>query len=231
MLVYPDGSIEGTIGGGHLEAEVIQAARTAIDERCSRTLNIELTESYGHTCGGRAFVYIEPILAEPRLVIFGAGHVGRALSRLGRLAGFRVIIGDDRPEFADREKLPDAGRVVILTWKDALSDIPVDDNTYVVIATRGHAHDFQVAARVLETPARYVGLVGSKKKRTALADFLKKENFSEAQINRIITPVGLSIGSVTPEEIAVSIVAQLIEYRRLHGPVSVGHSACSGSLS
>ena len=231
MLVYPDGSIEGTIGGGHLEAEVIEEALQAIEGRFCRTVNLELTEAHGHTCGGRVLVYIEPIVAKPRLVIFGAGHVGRALCRLGRLAGFQVIIGDDRPEYANRDNLPDADGVVRVTWEDALSDISVDNNTYVVIATRGHSHDFQVASQVLETSARYIGLVGSKKKRSALADFLTGKNFTEKEIRRIVIPVGLPIGSVTPEEIAISIVAQLIENRRTDGPFSVGHSTCSGSLS
>ena len=231
MLVYPDGSIEGTIGGGHLEVEVIREALEAIEGRCCRTVNLELTEAHGHTCGGRVLVYIEPIVGKPRLVIFGAGHVGRALCGLGHLAGFQVIVGDDRPEYANRDNLPHADRVVVPTWDDALSDIPLDDNTYVVIATRGHSHDFQVASQVLKTPARYIGLVGSRNKRTALVDFLKGENFTEKEIRRIVIPVGLPIGSVTPEEIAVSIVAQLIETRRVHGPFSVGHSTCSGSLS
>jgi xanthine dehydrogenase accessory factor len=231
MLVRADRTIEGTIGGGRLEAEVITTALKALDGQGCQTLDLRLTEEYGYACGGRVLVYIEPIVSEPHLVIFGAGHVGRALCRLGRFAGFQVTVGDDRPECANEECLPDASRTVILDWDHALSHISVDDNTYIVVATRGHSHDFQVVAQALKTPARYIGLVGSKKKSAMLVRFLEEQGMAQDAVNRVITPVGLPIGSVTPEEIAVSIVAQLIEHRRVHEPTSVGHSACSGSLS
>jgi len=231
MLVRSDRTIEGTIGGGRFEAEVINAALGALNGQRCQMLDLRLTEEYGYACGGRVRVYIEPIVAEPHLVIFGAGHVGRALCRLGRFAGFQVTVGDDRTEFANEENLPDASRIVVLAWNQPLAQISIGDNTYIVIATRGHLHDFQVVAQALETRARYIGLVGSRKKRGTLVKFLQEKGVTEDLITRVITPVGLPIGSVTPEEIAVSIVAQIIEYRRVHGPSSLSHSACSGSLS
>lgn len=230
MLVRSDGSIVGTIGGGGLEAEVIQASLAAITSRSCQTIDLELSEEYDYACGGRVLVYIEPISPEPHLIIFGAGHVAKALSLLAKFSGFRVTVADDRPEFANNENLPDADHVLVGDFERVFSQISVDRNTYIVIATRGHRHDLEVLKDALRTEAYYIGLVGSKRKREVLFKLLEKNGLTREDIQRVLVPVGLPIGSVSPQEIAVSIMAQIIQYRRMHGPSRVSDSACSRSV-
>jgi xanthine dehydrogenase accessory factor len=230
MLVRSDGSTVGTVGGGRLEADVIQTALHAITSGSPQTISLELTEEHGHACGGNVLVYVEPVFPDPRLLVFGAGHVGRALCTAARFCGFHVTVIDDRPEFANRKHFPDANATVVSDFEEAFSLDLFNGDIYVVIATRGHRHDFQVLEKALTTQAHYIGLVGSKKKKEALIESLTRKGFGEEDIRRVVIPVGLPIGSVTPEEIAVSIVAQLVQHRRLHGLAGVSHTACSGSI-
>ncbi len=215
MLVRDDGSVFGTLGGGCLEAEVIQAAVMVIKDGSPRTLPIELTERHGGlVCGGKVLVYIEPVIPEPRLIILGAGHVGKALARVAKFCGFRTIIADDREEFANRENIPEAAETVVHDFGNVFSRVLTDRGSYIVIATRGHNHDLDALKAALRTDAGYIGLLGSKRKRALLFKMLDESGFSKDDIGRVITPVGLSIGSVTPEEIAISIMAQIIQKRR-----------------
>lgn len=229
MLVRDDGSIAGSLGGGCLEAEVIQAARMTITDGAPRTIPFHLTEKHGGlVCGGKVLVYIEPVIPEPRLIILGAGHVGKALSTAARFAGFWVAVVDDREEFANRENIPDATEIIVHDFETAFSRVAADKGTYVVIATRGHNHDLDALRAALRTPALYVGLLGSRRKRALLFKTLGDEGFGQEEIDRVIIPVGLSIGSVTPEEIAVSIMAQIIQRRRAHAVPGIIHSSCGG---
>lgn len=229
MLVRDDGSIAGSLGGGCLEAEVIQSARMTITDGAPRTIPFHLTEKHGGlVCGGKVLVYIEPVIPEPRLIILGAGHVGRALSTAARFAGFRVTVVDDREEFANRENIPDATELIVHDFETAFSRVAADKGTYIVIATRGHNHDLDALRAALRTPALYVGLLGSRRKRALLFKTLGDEGFTQEEIDRVIIPVGLSIGSVTPEEIAVSIMAQIIQRRRAHAVSGSVHSSCGG---
>ncbi len=231
MLVRDDGSTVGTLGGGCIEAEVIQASLLAMKDGLPLTVPFELTEKHGGlVCGGKVLVYIEPIIPEPHLVILGAGYVGKALSKVARFSGFRVTIVDDREEHANRENIPDVHETVVSDFEKIFSKIPVDQNTYLVIATRGHNHDADALKASLKTEARYVGLLGSRRKKALLFKVLKEDGFSQQDIERIITPVGLSIGSVTPEEIAISIMAQIIRFRRGHGHPDRGNPPCSGFI-
>src|SRR5512139_494658 len=142
MLVRDDGSVFGTMGGGCLEAEVIQAAVMVIKDGYPRTLPIELTERHGGlVCGGKVLVYIEPVIPEPRLIILGAGHVGKTLARVAKFSGFKTTVIDDREEFANKENIPDADEMVVHDLGDAFSKVIVDSGSYIVIATRGHNHD------------------------------------------------------------------------------------------
>lgn len=228
MLVRDDGSIIGTIGGGCLEAEVIQASLMSIKEGSPRTITIELTERHGGlVCGGKVLVYIEPIIPEPSLIILGAGHVGRALSKFGKLLGFKVIVVDDREEYANKENFPDADNIIINDFESIYQKCPINKDDYIVIATRGHIHDLEALRSALRTDARYIGLVGSRRKKALLFKTLSDDGFSQEDINRIITPVGLPIGSVTPEEIAVSIMAQIIQVRRQNGTSCISNPPCS----
>ena len=215
ILIRDDGSITGTLGGGCLEAEVIQASLIAMKEGSPKTLDIELTEKEGGlVCGGKVLVYIEPILVDPHLMILGAGHVGRALAIVAKFSGFTVTLIDDREEFACREFIPDADTIIINDFSDPFQGVSLRKDTYIVIATRGHAHDFDAVKSALKTDAQYIGLLGSRRKRALLFNVLSEAGISRESRERIITPVGLSIGSVTPQEIAISIMAQIIQHRR-----------------
>jgi xanthine dehydrogenase accessory factor len=214
MLVRDDGSVAGTLGGGCLEAEVIQASLIAMKTGLPGTIPFKLTEDHGGlVCGGKVLVYIEPVVPDTSLIILGAGHVGRALSTAARFIGFRVTVVDDREEYANPENIPDAHEIVVDDFDKVLAHIAVNSATFIVIATRGHNHDLEALKAALKTEARYIGLLGSRRKKALLLNTLKKEGFSKTDIARVITPVGLPIGSVTPEEIAVSITAQMIKHR------------------
>ncbi len=217
MIVKGDGSTVGTIGGGKVEMEAVNAALAAIARGTPATLNLALTEEYGHVCGGSLLVYIEPLGLAARLVIVGAGHVGRALATVARFAGFRVIVSDERAEFAAREHVPDAHEIVQGAAEKVFSALPVDAETFVVIATHSYEIDFAAVRAALRTPARYIGLIGSKRKREVLFKELTSEGFSAEDLARLHSPVGLPIGGDSPEEIAVSIVAQLIQKRTGRG--------------
>lgn len=229
MLVRDDGSIAGSLGGGCLEAEVIQAALMAMADGTPRTIPFQLTEKHGGlVCGGKVLVYVEPIIPEPSLIILGAGHVGKALTTIAGFAGFKVTVVDDRQEFANRENIPDASEILVHDFETVFSLIPAERDTYIVIATRGHNHDLEALRAALRTRAVYVGLLGSKRKRALLFKTLGEEGFAQADIDRVIIPVGLSIGSVTPEEIAVSIMAQIIQKRRANAVSGLSRSSCGG---
>jgi len=227
MLVRDDGSIFGTLGGGCIEAEVIQHSLMAIKDGQSLTVPFELTEKHGGlVCGGKVLVFIEPVIPEPEMIILGAGHVGRALSSLAKFSGFRVIVTDDRDEHANSENLPDADELIVHDFAGVFSRVRCSDSAYVVIATRGHNHDLDALRAALRTGACYIGLLGSRRKKALLFKMLRDDGFSEQDISRVIIPVGLSIGSVTPEEIAVSIMAQVIQKRRENAGSGSCPSAC-----
>ncbi len=228
MLVRDDGSIMGTLGGGCLEAEVIQASLMTIRDGRPVTVPFELTEKHGGlVCGGNVLVYIEPLVPEPDLFILGAGHVGKALAKTARFCGFRVTVADDRPEYANRESIPESSLVIVRDFKEVFAGIVVKKESYIVIATRGHNHDLDALRAALRTEAGYVGLLGSRRKRALLFKTLKEDGFSDEDIGRVIIPVGLPIGSVTPEEISVSIMAQIIQSRRENATSGLGRSSCS----
>jgi xanthine dehydrogenase accessory factor len=192
-----------------------------------RTVPFELTERHGGlVCGGKVLVYIEPIIPEPKLIILGAGHVGKALVNVAKFAGFRTTVADDREEFANRENIPDAGEIVVHEFGDMFSRLFIDENAYIVIATRGHNHDLDALKAALGTRAKYIGLLGSRRKRALLFKTLREAGFSEEDIGRVVTPVGLPIGSVTPEEIAISIMAQIIQKRRESIAPGIGVASC-----
>lgn len=231
MLVRDDGTILGTLGGGCIEAEAVQHAKMAMQDGSPRTVPFELTERDGGlVCGGSLLVYIEPVVPDPRLVILGAGHVGKALSRLAAFSGFHVTVVDDRPEFANRDTLPDAHDIVVDDLSTVFSNVQVDPATFIVIATRGHNHDLDAAKAALGTGAGYIGLLGSRRKKGLLMNALRDAGFSPEDIGRVIIPAGLPIGSTTPEEIAVSIMAQIIQERRRHAPTGIGGPSCGGVL-
>ena len=218
MLVRDDGSIAGTIGGGCVEAEVWQAAREVISQEKPRMLSFDLNQDpkydTGLVCGGTLEIFIEPVLPVPLLYIFGAGHVAVELYKAARNAGFDCIVTDDRDAYANSERFPDALQVIAKDFDEVLGEIAPSESSYIVICTRGHRDDMRVLRWAVQTPARYIGMVGSKRKAITVYRELTREGLDPALFDRVHSPVGLDIGAITPEEIAVSIVAELIATRR-----------------
>jgi xanthine dehydrogenase accessory factor len=214
MLVRGDGSLLGTVGGGRVEKESVEAALAALRDETPRTLDYVLTAENGFACGGSMTVYIEPQGRRPLLVMFGAGHVGRAVTSLAHGCGFRVIVVDERPDCAVPSLLPGADEIICAPTDDAFGRLRLDGESFVVIATPGHLHDFDAVRGCLATEAGFIGLLGSRRKHETLLKILEDEGFDAAQRAQVVTPVGLDIGAQTPEEIAVSIVGQLVAIRR-----------------
>jgi xanthine dehydrogenase accessory factor len=218
MLIRDDGSIAGTIGGGCVEAEVWQAAREVIAQEKPRTLTFDLNQDpkydTGLVCGGTLEIFIEPVLPVPLLYIFGAGHVAVELFKTARNAGFDCVVTDDREAYANAERFPNALQVIAKDFDEALKELAPAESSYIVIATRGHRDDMRVLRWAVQTPARYIGMVGSKRKAITVFRELTREGLNPELFDRVHSPVGLDIGAVTPEEIAVSIVAELVATRR-----------------
>ena len=218
MLIRDDGSIEGTIGGGCVEAEVWQAAREVMENEKPRTLTFNLNQSpkydTGLVCGGTLDIFIEPVLPAAWLYIFGAGHVALNLYRTAFQAGFDVTVVDDRESYANRERFSQAKQVIAEDFDQAMAKLTPGENSYIVIITRGHRDDMRVLRWAVKTPARYVGMIGSKRKTITIFRELVKEGIPEHLFDRVHAPVGLDIGAITPEEIAVAITAELIAARR-----------------
>ncbi len=217
MLVREDGSIAGTVGGGCVEAEVWAAAKEVIHEETPRkmvfNLNNEAAYDSGLICGGTLEIFVEPILPQPMLYLFGGGHVSTAVARVAHLAGFAIGIVDDRESFANAERFPMATEIYA-NYEDAFAKIQPGASTYLVIVTRGHKEDMRVLEWAAKTAARYVGMIGSKRKVIEVYKALEKQGMPLATFERVHAPVGLDIGALTPEEIAVSITAELIAIRR-----------------
>lgn len=214
MLVRGDGTIVGSVGGGRVELETLAAAREVLASGAPRTLSFTLTEEQGHVCGGRLLVYVEPTALPPRLIVIGAGHVGTAVTSVAKFAGYRVLVADERPEYADPARLPEAAAVFAGDPGAALEYFGVGADTAVVITTTGFEQDFAAVRAALATPARYIGVIGSSRKREVLHQTLGAEGYGPEALSRVTIPVGLPLGGDTPAEIAVSIVAQLIQVRR-----------------
>lgn len=218
MLVRDDGSICGTIGGGCVEAEVWQAAREVMEQEKPRTLTFNLNQDpkydTGLVCGGTLDIYIEPVLPTALLYIFGAGHVAASLYKTANDSGFDVIVVDDRETYANRERFPEARDVIAEDFDRAMARLEITESAYIVIVTRGHRDDMRVLRWAVGTKARYIGMIGSKRKTIAIFRELRSEGLAANLFERVHAPIGLDIGAVTPEEIAISITAELIAVRR-----------------
>jgi len=218
MLVRDDGSIAGTIGGGFVEAEVWQAAREVMESEKPRTLTFDLNQDprydTGLVCGGTLEIFIEPVLPPAELYIFGAGHVAASLYKVARIAGFDITVVDDREVYASRERFPEAQEVIAEDFDKVTSRLQPSESSYIVIVTRGHRDDMRVLRWAVQTPARYIGMIGSKRKTITIFKELQKEGLAPELFDRVHAPVGLDIGAITPEEIAVAITAELIAKRR-----------------
>jgi xanthine dehydrogenase accessory factor len=218
LLVREDGSMVGTIGGGCVEAEVWNAAREVIATEKPKHMNFSLGQDAaydnGLICGGQLDVFVEPVIPQPAAYIFGAGHISKSLSKVADLAGFRTIVIDDREMFANRDRFPEADEIHAEEYESVFSKLPVNETSYIVIVTRGHRDDMRVLKWAVETSARYIAMIGSKRKVINVIRELEKEGIPANAFERIFAPMGFEIGAVTPEEIAVSVVAEMIAVRR-----------------
>ena len=222
MLVYSDGRTVGTIGGGCYENEALQKAREALRTRKAYTVRYELADDFaeesGLICGGQMEIFVEPIEPSPAVYVFGAGHVGQYVGRIAHDAGFQVHVVDDREKFANRERFPDAAGIIVDNIPAWLARTTLPASAYAVIVTRGHRHDLDAVRALASRNLRYVGLIGSRAKVKRIYDALIEEgSVQPEQLERVHAPIGLDIGAVTPQEIAVAIVAQLIAIRRNKG--------------
>jgi xanthine dehydrogenase accessory factor len=219
MLVFADGRTVGTIGGGCYENDAFWKAREAIKTRRPEVVHYELSDDFaqetGLICGGQMDVYIEPIEPSPELYVVGAGHVGFHLARLAADVGFRVHVIDDREKFASAERFPTAAEVVVDDIPSWLDRANLPPHAYAVIVTRGHTNDLDALRALAPRELRYLGLIGSRAKVARIFDELAKSDVSAEALRRVHAPIGLDIGAVTPQEIAVSIVAELIAVK--HG--------------
>lgn len=225
MLVRRDGSFVGTVGGGCLEAEVLEAALAAMQDERTRTLAFALNErdypDSGLLCGGQLEIFVEPIVV-PRLVLFGGGHVSGAIAKLAHMTGFHVTIADDRDVFVTRERHPDAHELLCGEFSDLARRFVPGDDLYVIAVTRGHDKDGEVLEALFRAGARpkYLGMIGSRAKKVQLFEKLAAVGVSADFLARVRTPMGLPIGARTHEEIAVAVAAELVSFRRLGGPPS-----------
>ena len=222
MLVYADGRTVGTIGGGCYENDAFWKAREAIKARRPLNIKYELTddiaEESGLICGGQMEVFIEPVEAAPDVYVFGAGHVGHSLARMAHDTGFRVHVVDDREKFANAERFPDGVRVIVDDIPAWLASNQLPPTAYAVIVTRGHKHDLDALRALVTAQLRYVGLIGSRAKVKRIYDALRAEGIGPEALQSVHAPIGLDIGAITPQEIAVSILAELIAVK--HGKIS-----------
>lgn len=227
MLVRDDGSIAGTVGGGAGELEVIEVALQVIEREKPQTISFNLTKrpgiDAGMVCGGSLDIFVEPIVPSPTLYIFGAGHTGLATYRVARSAGFDVVIVDDRGDFANRERFPDAKDIVVAELDSAMAQLAPTPASFIVSLTPGHMTDMRVLRWAVGTPARYVGMMGSKRKVTGIFHELQKEGIPPERFAQVHAPIGLDIGADTPEEIAISVVAELIACRRHRSSAAMPH--------
>ena len=219
MIVQESGAIDFTLGGGAFEALVIEDAKEAMREgtpavKCYRFLPVG-ENATGMTCGGEVEVFLEVHLRAPRLVIFGGGHIALPLARLGKGVGMRVAVIDDRPEFASRERFPDVDEIHVAEGGFARSDVPLEQDDFVVIVTRCHQTDEACLRAVLrdDREPAFTGVVASRRKAKVLLARLAQEGFARERLEEIRTPIGVDIGAETPEEIAVSILAEVLAVR------------------
>lgn len=228
LLVREDGSMVGTVGGGCVEAEVWNAAREVIETEQPKHLTFSLGQDAaydnGLICGGQLNVFVEPITPQPRAFIFGAGHISKSLSKVANLAGFATVVIDDRETFANRDRFPEAEEVFSGEYEAIFPTLTVNHSSYLIVVTRGHRDDMRVLRWAIGTPARYIAMIGSKRKTLGVMKELMKEGIPREDFDRLHAPMGLDIGAISPEEIAVSVVAEMIALRR--GASSDWRSVC-----
>lgn len=217
MLIKNDGTFIGTVGGGGVEQQVRQKAIEVMNSGESQIVHFDLSgrgEEATMICGGQMDVFLEPILSPETLYLFGAGHISQSTAAIGEMLGFRVIVIDPRPEYNNVERFPDADSLVVEEYNSAFPKLDVGENSYIVIYTTGHVLDEQCLQFAAGTKAKYIGMIGSKKKVKEVKERLLQKEVSQQQLDRVYAPIGMEIGAETPEEIAISILAEIIRVKK-----------------
>jgi xanthine dehydrogenase accessory factor len=213
MLVYPDGNFIGTVGGGELESRVIKAALESLKSGDAQTLSYTMADpSRGDpgVCGGTVEVFVEPILPPATLVVIGGGHVGKAVVHLAKWLGFRVAVSDDREEFCNPESVPGADMYFPIEMSKLTEQLKINRQTYLVITSRGSPIDVKGLPNLLESEAAYIGVIGSKRRWLTTVKALKEQGIAGDKIAKVHSPMGIELNAETPEEIAVSIMAEIL---------------------
>lgn len=216
MLVYPDGSFIGTVGGGEVENRVIQEALQALEDGKARSLTYPMSSPERGdpgVCGGQLEVYVEPILPKPVLVVIGSGHVGKAVAHLAHWLDFQVVVCDDRPEFCTPEAVPDGDEYFPVSMTEFAAQYEITPWTYLVLTTRGVDVDVEGLPALLDSTAAYIGVIGSRRRWNATQQALLERGVPPEKLERVRSPIGLELNAETPEEIAVSILAEIIMLR------------------
>lgn len=217
MLVFLDGRIEGSVGGGELEARVISEALDALKDGQPRVVEYSLVDRERGDpgiCGGTVEVYVEPIQPQPTVLIIGAGHVGKALAQLANFLGYRVLVSDDRPEMATAEQITQAEAFYPVSIADLPGKVAINSQTYIVLPTRSAELDIKGLPALLDTPAAYIGVIGSRKRWAEARKKMEAAGVDKKKLDKVTSPMGLELNAETPEEIAVSIMAEIIMLRR-----------------
>lgn len=218
MLVFPSGKILGTVGGGEIENRVIAEAQAALQAGKSRIIRYDMIDPAkgdAGVCGGQVEVYVEPYLPAPLVLIIGGGHVGKAVAHVAKWLGFRVTVSDDRTELCTPELIPDADQFLVCEMADIPKRLEIDDQTYIILTTRGMVVDVPGLAPLLDTQAAFIGVIGSKRRWTMTRKELISQGVSEEKLDRVHSPVGLELNAETPEEIGISIMAEVIMLRNV----------------
>lgn len=232
MLVSDGMDLYGTVGGGCVEADVIFAARDALKTLRPRLVEVDIKkknpDEIDMLCGGEITFYVEPVMPDMTLLICGGGHISKAIAHVCQGLDFRIVVVDDRPQFANRNRFPTADETICCDYTSLADHVPLTATTFAVTVTRGHSGDEVCLRSLLASKAPYVAMIGSSSKWANLRANLLEAGYTREQLDRVITPAGLDIGSVTPEEIAVSVAAQVIQKRaewRKAGFPTVGEEA------
>ncbi len=209
MIVTRNGRVIGTVGGAVAELQLIEQAVHAIKEGKPRTVRMPLP-----VCAGVMTCFINVFQSAETLILIGAGHVAQPMARLGKMLGFRIVVIDDRPEYATRERFPEADQLIVNNWEKALSELRIDENSYIVILTYTGEYDELAVRKVINSKAAYIGMIASRSKAKTIIAKLQRDKVPDELIRRVTTPIGLDIGAETPTEVAVSTMAQIIMFRK-----------------
>lgn len=217
MIIWPDGSIVGTVGGGQMESRVIQDGIRAIQTGSPTIVEYALNDIGAGdpgVCGGTLQIFVEPLITAPTLLVIGGGHVGKALAEVAKWAGFRVILSDDRPEFCNEQVVPGLNGYLNVPPSEVAHHMTIHANTYIAAVTRGLPVDEKLIPALLETDAAYIGVIGSRRRWALTVQALEKKGIPREALSRIHAPLGLELNAETPQEIAISILAEIIMIHR-----------------